>query len=149
MNLRRRINQDPIQLQLAPMIDVILFLLCFFLLTWNLARYEQDLEVKVPVARNGTPPKQLPGEVIINLKADGTVELERRVLSIKDLQDKLAAIAQVYPDQAVVLRGDENVEYNYVVKVLDACRAAKLSNIAFATNRPGKGDDAAPVPLPH
>ena len=69
MNLRRRINQDPIQLQLAPMIDVILFLLCFFLLTWNLARYEQDLEVKVPVARNGTPPKQLPGEVIINLQA--------------------------------------------------------------------------------
>ena len=80
MNLRRRINQEPIQLQLAPMIDVILFLLCFFLLTWNLARYEQDLEVKVPVARNGIPPKQLPGEVIINLRSDGTVELERVTL---------------------------------------------------------------------
>jgi len=52
MNLRRRINQDPIQLQLAPMIDVILFLLCFFLLTWNLARYEQDLEVR---QRPGAP----------------------------------------------------------------------------------------------
>ena len=61
MNLRRRINQDPIQLQLAPMIDVILFLLCFFLLTWNLARYEQDLEVKVPVAKNGKDPARLPG----------------------------------------------------------------------------------------
>ena len=81
MNLRRRINQEPIQLQLAPMIDVILFLLCFFLLTWNLARYEQDLEVKVPAARNGAPPKGLPGEVIINVKSDGSVELERRVRS--------------------------------------------------------------------
>lgn len=140
MNLRRRINQDPIQLQLAPMIDVILFLLCFFLLTWNLARYEQDLEVKVPVARNGAPPKELPGEVILNLKSDGTVELERRSLSLKDLQDKLTAIGHVYPDQAVVLRGAEDVEYKYVVKVLDACRAASLSNIAFATNRPDKKD---------
>ncbi len=140
MNLRRRINQDPIQLQLAPMIDVILFLLCFFLLTWNLARYEQDLEVKVPEARNGTPPKELPGEVIVNLKSYGSVELERRVLSLKELQDKLAAIGQVYPDQAVVLRGAENVEYKYVVKVLDACRAAKLTNIAFATSRPAKGE---------
>jgi biopolymer transport protein ExbD len=142
MNLRRRINQEPIQLQLAPMIDVILFLLCFFLLTWNLARYEQDLEVKVPEARNGAPPKGLPGEVIINLKSDGTVELERRSLSVKELQDKLAAIAQVYPDQAVVLRGAENVEYKYVVSVLDACAKARLVNINFATNRPDNKDAA-------
>ena len=140
MNLRRRINQDPIQLQLAPMIDVILFLLCFFLLTWNLARYEQDIEVKVPVARNGTPPKNLPGEVIINLRSDGSVELERTTLSLAQLQQKLSDIEKVYPEQAVVLRGSENAEYKYVVKVLDACRAAKLTNIAFATNRPGKDD---------
>ncbi|MCE0497863.1 MAG: biopolymer transporter ExbD [Methylacidiphilales bacterium] len=138
MNLRRRINQEPIQLQLAPMIDVIMFLLCFFLLTWNLARYEQDLTVKVPVAKNGEMPKQLPGEVIINLRSDGTVELERATLTLAQLQDKLTAISQVFPDQAVVLRGAENVEYKHVVEVLDACRAAKLTNIAFATNRPDK-----------
>ena len=142
MNLRRRINQEPIQLQLAPMIDVIMFLLCFFLLTWNLARYEQDIDVKVPVARNGVPPKQLPGEVIINLKTDGTVELERSVLTLPELQAKLSAIQQVYPDQAVVLRGSENVEYKHVVEVLDVCRASNLTNIAFATNRPDKDGSA-------
>ncbi len=138
MNLRRRINPEPLQFQLAPMIDVVMFLLCFFLLTWNLARYEQDLEVKVPVARNGTPPKQLPGEVIINLRSNGTVELERATLTLAQLQQKLSEISAVYPDQAVVLRGAENVEYKHVVEVLDACRAARLTNIAFATNRPEK-----------
>jgi biopolymer transport protein ExbD len=138
MNLRRRINQEPLQFQLAPMIDVIMFLLCFFLLTWNLARYEQDLEVKVPVAKNGKEPARLPGEVIINLRSDGTVELERATLTLVQLQEKLMAISQVYPDQAVILRGSENVAYKHVVEVLDACRAAKLTNIAFATNRPDK-----------
>ena len=138
MNLRRRITQEPIQLQLAPMIDVIMFLLCFFLLTWNLARYEQDLTVKVPVAKNGEMPKQLPGEVIINLRSDGTVELERATLTLAQLQDKLTAISQVFPDQAVVLRGAENVEYKHVVEVLDTCRAAKLTNIFFSVN-PEKG----------
>ncbi|MCE0484403.1 MAG: biopolymer transporter ExbD [Methylacidiphilales bacterium] len=138
MNLRRRIPAETIQFQLAPMIDVILFLLCFFLLTWNLARYEQDLAVKVPVAKNGQEPKQLPGEVIINLRSDGTVELERTTLSLAQLQQKLTEISQVYPDQAVILRGAENVEYRHVVEVLDVCRAAKLTNIAFATNRPEK-----------
>jgi biopolymer transport protein ExbD len=138
MNLRRRINHDPIQFQLAPIIDVVMFLLCFFLLTWNLARYEQDLEVKVPVAKNGTPPKQLPGEIIINLRANGTVELERAQLSLAELQQKLTDISQIYPDQVVIIRGDVHAQYDDVVKVMDACRAAKLTNIAFATNRPEK-----------
>jgi len=142
MNLRRRLNQEPIQLQLAPMIDVILFLLCFFLLTWNLARYEEDLAVKVPTAKNGEPPKQLPGEIIINLREDGTVELERASLSFDQLQQKLTAISSVYPDQPVVLRGAEEVPYKWVVKVLDVCRAARLTNIYFATNHPEK-DGAA------
>jgi biopolymer transport protein ExbD len=138
MNLRRRLNHEPLQFQLAPMIDVVMFLLCFFLLTWNLARYEQDLEVKVPVAKNGKEPARLPGEVIINLRQDGTVELERATLSLPQLQEKLTEISQVYPDQAVILRGAENVAYKHVVEVLDACRAARLTNIAFATNRPDK-----------
>jgi biopolymer transport protein ExbD len=136
MNLRRRLSQEAIQFQLAPMIDVVMFLLCFFLLTWNLARYEQDLDVKVPVAKNGKEPAQLPGEIIINLRKDGTIELERSQLTLAQLQQKLTDISQVYPDQAVILRGAENVEYKHVVEVLDACRAARLTNIAFATNRP-------------
>src|SRR5271168_1265958 len=118
MNLRRRINQDPIQLQLAPMIDVILFLLCFFLLTWNLARYEQDLEVKVPVAKNGIPPKELPGEIIINLRENGEIELERATLSLAELQQKLTAISQVYPEQVVIIRGDVDSKYDDVVKIM-------------------------------
>jgi biopolymer transport protein ExbD len=138
MNLRRRITQEPIQLQLAPMIDVIMFLLCFFLLTWNLSRYEQDIAVKVPTARNGEAPKNLPGEIILNLRRDGSVELERSTVSIPELQAKLAQISQVYPDQPVILRGAEEVPYKFVVKVLDTCRAAKLTNIFFSVN-PEKG----------
>ena len=139
MNLRRRINSEPIQLQLAPMIDVIMFLLCFFLLTWNLSRYEQDIAVKVPTAKNGEQPKNLPGEIILNLRKDGSVELERSTVSIDDLKAKLAQISQVYPDQPVILRGAEEVPYKFVVKVLDTCRAAKLTNIFFSVN-PEKGE---------
>jgi len=134
MNLRRRLTQEPIQLQLAPMIDVVMFLLCFFLLTWNLSRYEQDIAVKVPTARNGEAPKNLPGEIILNLRQDGSVELERSTVPIDELQTKLSQISQVYPDQPVILRGAEEVPYKYVVKVLDTCRAAKLTNIFFSVN---------------
>ena len=144
MNLRRRINQEPIQLQLAPMIDVILFLLCFFLLTWNLARYEQDLEVKVPVARNGIPPKQLPGEVIINLKPDGKggaiIELERSALTPISCRKSSRPSRGFIRTRRSSCAARRMFFYKDVVKVLDVCRAAKLTNIAFATNRAEKSD---------
>ena len=56
------------------------------------------------------------------------------------LQQKLHDLATVYKEQVVVIRGDENVNYKYVVQVMDACRAAQLTNIAFSTNRPGKDE---------
>jgi biopolymer transport protein ExbD len=142
MNFRKRMALEPIGFQLAPMIDVVMFLLCFFLLTWNITRYENDLEVKVPTAKNGQEPKRLPGEVIVNIRADGTVTLNHRVVDETELKQVLGGVVKEYPDQAAVLRADENAPYRYVVRVLDICRSVDLWNINFATNKPG--DAAGP-----
>ena len=136
MNFRRRLETPVIGLQLAPMIDVILFLLCFFLLTWNMARYEADLEVKVPVAKEGQPPKRLPGEVILNVNKEGKVNINRRPVTPEELKTILQGVIQQYPDQAVILRADQGTEYKFVVNVLDVCRSAQVWNIAFATSKP-------------
>ncbi len=136
MNFRRRLTQEPIALQLAPMIDVVLFLLTFFLLTWNLARYEADLEVNLPKAKEAKDPQRLPGEVIINVRKDGVITLNRREVPIPELLEILKGISKQYPDQAVILRADEETNYRYIVGVLDTCRGANLWNIAFATAKP-------------
>lgn len=136
MNFRSRSNPEPISFQLAPMIDVILFLLTFFILTWNLARYETELNVKVPTAKQGETPKRLPGEIVLNVKANGDVVLNQRVVSYDELLTILKQIVGQFPNQAVILRADENANYKYVVAVLDVCRAADIWNVAFATSPP-------------
>ncbi len=136
MNFRARTHTDPISLQLAPMIDVILFLLAFFLLTWNMARYETELDVRVPTARQGESPKRLPGEIVLNVKEDGRVILNRRELNYTELLSILKEIVGQFPNQAVILRADEKAEYKYVIAVLDICRAADIWNVAFATAPP-------------
>ena len=148
MNFRRRIVSEQIGLQLAPMIDVVLFLLCFFILTWNMARYEADIDVKVPTAKQGKEPKRLPGEVIVNVTKDGLINLNRRAVSPDELQQILAGVVQEYPDQAVIVRADADAKYQAVVAVLDACRAADAWNIAFATLRAGTGEGTAIAPTP-
>ena len=54
MNLQKHIRNESMMLQLAPFIDVILFLLTFFLLTWNISRYEAELSVSLPVAERSS-----------------------------------------------------------------------------------------------
>jgi biopolymer transport protein ExbD len=52
------------------------------------------------------------------------------------LTSTLRKISELYPDQAVILRGDQAADYRHIVAVLDICRAANIWNVAFATGRP-------------
>jgi biopolymer transport protein ExbD len=136
MNLRAHVYPERIVFQIAPMVDILLFLLVFFMLTWNFSRNEAELDVKVPAAQEGKETRRPAGEVILNVKKDGGIVMNRRPMSSEELLDTLSRIAKLYPDQAVILRGDENVDYRYVVDVLDICRAANIWNVAFATSKP-------------
>lgn len=136
MNFRAHVYPERIIFQIAPMVDILLFLLVFFILTWNFSRNEAELDVKVPAAQEGKEARRPAGEVILNVKKDGGIVMNRRPMSSEELLDTLSRIAKLYPDQAVILRGDENVDYRYVVDVLDVCRAANIWNVAFATSKP-------------
>lgn len=136
MNFRTHVYPERIVFQIAPMVDILLFLLVFFMLTWNFSRTEAELDVKVPAAREGKENRRPAGEVILNVKKDGEIVMNRRTMSADELLETLTRIAKLYPDQAVVLRGDENADYRFVVDALDICRAANIWNVAFATSKP-------------
>jgi len=136
MNFRSRVQAEPPGFQIAPMVDIVFLLLIFFLVTWNFARSETELDVKVPTAQEGKETRRAVGEVILNVKANGTVVMNRRELTPEALREALQKISTLYPDQAIVLRGDENVEYRHIVEALDICRSANIWNVAFATSRP-------------
>ena len=136
MNFRGSIQNSAPGFQIAPMVDIVFLLLIFFLVTWNFSRSETELDVKVPKAREGKETRRAVGEVIINVKTNGAVVMNRRQMNTTELQDTLQKIASLYPDQAVILRGDENTDYRHVVEVLDICRRANIWNVAFATSRP-------------
>lgn len=136
MNFRARVYPERIAFQIAPLVDILLFLLVFFMITWNFARNEPELDVKVPSAHEGKEAHRPVGEVILNVKKDGSIVMNRRTMNADELKQTLTRLAGLYPDQAVVLRGDENVDYSHVVNVLDICRAANIWNVAFATSKP-------------
>jgi len=126
MNFRGSIQNSAPGFQIAPMVDIVFLLLIFFLVTWNFSRNETELDVKVPKAREGKETSRAVGEVILNVKADGSVVMNRRAMDLAALGDALKKIAALYPDQAVILRGDENTDYRHVVEVLVCCSLRQL-----------------------
>src|SRR6476661_809863 len=77
MNLRGHAPLHHPGIQLAPLVDVLLLLLIFFLLTWNAARTENELDVKVPKASAAKEKSAPIGDVVVNVKADGNVVVNR------------------------------------------------------------------------
>jgi biopolymer transport protein ExbD len=133
MNLRKHATPQHPGIQLAPLVDVLLLLLIFFLMTWNAARNENELDVKVPKASSAKEKTAPIGDVVVNVKADGNVVVNRRTLSSAELTEMLKNLVQLYPDQAVVIRGDESGAYKHIVEVLNICSEAGVTNVAFAT----------------
>jgi biopolymer transport protein ExbD len=135
MKFRRRETPAVIGFQIAPMVDILLVLLCFFIVTWSFARKEMELDVKVPAAQSGKEPMSAVNQTVLNVKQDGTVVWNRKVVPATELVDRLTELARIYPDYAIILRGDERAAYRAIVNVLDICRDAGIWNVAFATDK--------------
>ncbi|MBV9462726.1 MAG: biopolymer transporter ExbD [Verrucomicrobiae bacterium] len=137
MNFRKRLQPRQLELQLVPMIDIILFLLTFFILTWNFARWETQMDITVPTAKESTENRRQPGEIIVNVRKDGQILVNQKAMSYDALQNILRNVARQFPGQAVIIRADREVQYQHVIQVLDICRVANIWNVGFATRREG------------
>jgi biopolymer transport protein ExbD len=133
MNLRRHATPQHPGIQLAPLVDVLLLLLIFFILTFNAARSENELDVKVPKASQAKEKTATMSDIVVNVKADGNVVVNRRTLNPTELSDMLKNMVKLFPDQAVIIRGDETGAYKNIVGVLNICSEAGVTNVAFAT----------------
>jgi biopolymer transport protein ExbD len=120
-------------LALTSMLDVIFLLLCFFVTISVFSQWESEISIKLPSAQTADQPERLPGEIIVNLAADGTVKVNGATLPLLELKARLAKIAKFYPGQPVIIRADKAVRYDALVKVIDTCRAADIWNFSLAT----------------
>jgi biopolymer transport protein ExbD len=138
MNFRKQAEPRIFGFLIAPMVDILLVVLVFFIVTWNFALSENELDVRVPSAAKANETQPYVGQVVINIKADGTIIVNRQPKTLPELLDLLKKLSQLYPDQAAIVRGDQGVEYKHIVEVLDICRQADIWNVAFATGKPDR-----------
>ena len=135
-------------LPVVPLIDVMVFLLLFFLAATTIARREVEMDLNLPQATAGQKPRN-DHLLVINVARDGSIRLEGKVVTFEALKQKLQAAAARKKEQAVLIRGDTDSRFGTVAQVFDACLAASLKFVSIGAQpdpRTGGGvPDGAPA----
>jgi len=139
MNLRgARVREDP-EINFIPLIDVLLVILIFLMVTTTYQRVA-ELQITLPEA-DAEAVKQRPKEVNVGIDAQGRYVIDKNVFTyttIAALGDMLRKSAGDAKDPVVIINADANATHQSVIHVMEAARQAGLVHITFATQTPAK-----------
>ncbi len=135
-------------LSMTSMLDVIFLLLFYFAAMSVQSQWESDIKVSLPEAKSAEAPDRLPGELVLNVRTDGTVYVNNMKLEPAELQKRLKRIAEIYPEQTAIIRADKGTEYEKVVAVIDICRSAGVWNFALASKGSSEEAEGKGTPAP-
>lgn len=126
---RRGVNAD---INVAPLVDVMLVLLIVFMISANILSPGVPVELPKTDA-NSLPVKEEP--IRITVEADGTIFLQTTETTLDELVDKLVAISANGYDERIHLRADAKSSYEDVVKVMARINEAGFSNFGLETDK--------------
>ena len=133
---QRRRHQPMAEINVTPFVDVMLVLLIIFMVAAPL------LTVGVPVELPKTKAKALQGDkepLTITVKNDGKVFLQETEIDVNEIVAKLLAIAKGGYNERIYVRGDAQVNYGTVMKVMGTISAAGFKSIGLVTQQEDKG----------
>lgn len=119
-------------LMIIPMIDIIFFLLIFFMMSMLSMVVQKSIPLTLPAAESVqvNTIKTLP----ISITKDGNVFLEQRLVSLTQLEKSLISEKSSNEEIGVILKGDEAASYGKIVSVMDTVKKAGIMKVSIATD---------------
>jgi biopolymer transport protein ExbD len=134
MNFQRGKEKEPLEINLVPMIDVMLVILIFLMITTTYSKYT-ELQINLPSAQ---AERQLerPNEVAVLVNAAGQYVINHKPVvfrNVEQLAGELRRAADPLKEPVVVISADAAATHQSVIRVMEAARLAGLAQITFTT----------------
>jgi biopolymer transport protein ExbD len=133
VNFRRAVRRDEPEINFIPLIDVLLVILIFLMVTTTYSRIA-ELQVSLPTG-GAERPADPPPEISITVSADNRYALDGQVVSFvsaSSFANQLRQRAGARKDAVIVISADAGATHQSVVNVLEAARQAGLPKVSFA-----------------
>jgi biopolymer transport protein ExbD len=133
MNFKRGYHREAPEINLIPLIDVLLVILIFLMVTTTYSRYS-ELKINLPTAAGEASP-QKPQTIQVTVDALGHYRINEKNVSasIEALSSAMAGIAKGNADMVVVINADSKATHQSVINIMEAARRSGLARITFAT----------------
>ncbi len=140
MKLLEDLMNKKAELEIAPLIDVVFLLLIYFMVTASLIKKEADLSFMLPAKVDSSEPLALPIEVLIEVSEVGDILINGVVYNKDENLDNLVGDLLSFKEAAdssgseliVNIMPNDKALHGWVIKVMDACAAAKVKNMSFS-----------------
>jgi biopolymer transport protein ExbD len=119
-------------IDLAPMLDFVMNLLIFFIITAVFTK-EFGLAVSRPSAGVGAPSKEA-GSMLIAISAEGEILLDERLVDVRAVRANVERLHALKPDYGVMIVANQNAQNGVLVQVVDQVRQGGVTNVSFATS---------------
>ena len=137
MQFRSARREDP-EINLIPLIDVLLVILIFLMVTTTYARFA-ELQINLPEAQ-GDSAKEIPAQVNVGVDEHGGYTIERAAVAagagVEALVAALKAAVGERKDPVIVISADALASHQSVIRVMDAARRAGYPRVTFVTQSP-------------
>ncbi|TAK85569.1 MAG: biopolymer transporter ExbD [Betaproteobacteria bacterium] len=132
MNFQRGKEKEPLEINLVPLIDVMMVILIFLMITTTYSKYT-ELQINLPTA---SAEKQLerPNEISVLVNAKGEYVINHQPVSwrsVEQLADDLRRAGGTLKEPVVVISADATATHQSVIRIMEASRLAGLSQITF------------------
>ena len=137
MNFQRGRGHDEPEINLIPLIDVLLVIIIFLMLTTTYSRFP-GLEINLPTADANSQVEQ-PNEINVAITASGQVLVDKVPLvaaEVKAISEALRRAAGDRTDPVIVINADAKATHQSVVDIMQAAQTAGYPHISFATQSP-------------
>ena len=134
MNFQRGRGRDEPEINLIPMIDVLLVILIFLMITTTYSKFS-GLEINLPTAETSAPPEKS-NEIDVIVTSAGQVMVNRSPLAnaeVSAISDALRRAAGDRKEPVIVINADAKATHQSVVDVMQAAQGAGFPHISFAT----------------
>lgn len=139
MKFRTRAFREEPEINFIPLIDVLLVILIFLMVTTTYSRFA-ELQINLPTAEAGKAPDR-PAQLDVAVDAKGNYTINKGAVkanSAAALSSALKSAAGDMKDPVVVINADANATHQSVVRVMEAAQLAGYAKITFTTQAPRK-----------
>ena len=139
MRLRPRAFREEPEINFIPLIDVLLVILIFLMVTTTYSRYA-ELQINLPTADAERQPERI-DQIDVAVDAQGNYSVNKRAVALSGpapLSEELKRIGGSMKDPVIVISADARSPHQSVITVMEAARMAGYGKVTFTTQAAAK-----------